>query len=472
MTAFSPPPTTARPKPLGIAGSHDPAALIDRVPPHDLAAEAGVLGSMIIDPQAIGPVCMFLQSAEMFFKEENQIIFRVLSELYSSNTPVDAMILHSTLKTKNLLEAVGGLDYVKELANAVPTSAHAEYYAAIVKEKAMLRNLISACTRTLRDCYESGDPAATVLDRGEAMIFEIAQQKVSNQAVPLTDVLHETFEMLERQTGEHLSGVASGFIELDNLTSGLQKGEMIIIAARPSVGKTSFAMNIIEHVGIDLKRPCAVFSLEMSKQQLAQRMLCSRSGVDSHKLRRGLLAKQDRDRLGYAVGELSEGKIFIDDTPGLTLMDLRTKARRLKLQYGIEILALDYLQLMEAPGRSDNRQQEIATISRGVKALARELAIPVLCLSQLNRASESEQRLPRTSDLRESGSIEQDADVVMLLHREAVMHRGDQEWADANPDKINEAQVIIAKQRNGPCDTVKLTFLGPQTRFVNYNPGV
>jgi replicative DNA helicase len=231
-------------------------------------------------------------------------------------------------------------------------------------------------------------------------------------------------------------------------------------------------MNIIEHVGIDLKKPCAVFSLEMSKQQLAQRMLCSRSGVDSHKLRRGMLSKQDKDRLGYAVGDLSQGQIFIDDTPGLTLMDLRTKARRLKLQYGIEIIMIDYLQLMEAPGRADNRQQEIATISRGVKALARELNVPVLCLSQLNRASESEQRMPRTSDLRESGSIEQDADVVMLLHREAVMHRGDQEWMDANPDKVNEAIVIIAKQRNGPCDNVKLTFLSSQTRFVTYNPGV
>ncbi len=231
-------------------------------------------------------------------------------------------------------------------------------------------------------------------------------------------------------------------------------------------------MNVIEHVGIDLKKPCAVFSLEMSKQQLAQRMLCSRSGVDSHKLRRGLLSKQDKDRLGYAVGDLSQGQVFIDDTPGLTLMDLRTKARRLKLQYGIELMALDYLQLMECPGKADNRQQEISTISRGVKALARELNIPILCLSQLNRASESEQRLPRTSDLRESGAIEQDADVVMLLHREAVMHRGDQEWMDANPDKVNEALVIVAKQRNGPCDTVKLTFLGAQTRFVNYNPGV
>jgi replicative DNA helicase len=466
-------PTTARPRPgPGFSGVGDPAPLIDRMPPHDLSAEAGVLGSMIIDPTVIGPVCMFLQHAEMFFKEEHQIIFRVITELFEANTPFDGMILHSTLRTRNLLEQVGGTDYIKELAHAVPTSAHAEYYAAIVKEKAMLRNLIRACTTTLRDCYESGDPAATVLDRGEARIFEIAQQKVSNEAVPLTEVLTETFEMLERQSGEHFSGVPSGFIELDNLTSGLQKGEMIVIAARPSVGKTALAMNILEHVGIDLKKPCAMFSLEMSKQQLAQRMLCSRSGVDSHKLRRGMLSKQDKDRLGYAVGDLSQGFLFIDDTPGLTLMDLRTKARRLKAQHGIELIALDYLQLMECPGKADNRQQEIATISRGVKALARELMVPVICLSQLNRASESEQRLPRTSDLRESGSIEQDADVVMLLHREAVMHRGDQEWRDQNPDKLNEALVIVAKQRNGPCDNVKLTFLEGQTRFVNYNPGV
>jgi replicative DNA helicase len=445
--------------------------VIDRMPPHDLSAEAGVLGSMIIDPQVIGPVCMFLQTADMFFKEEHQVIFRVITELFETNTPIDGMILRSTLQTKNLLDQVGGTQYILDLANAVPTSAHAEYYAAIVKEKAMLRRLIQACTTTLRDCYESGDPAATVLDRGEGRIFEIAQQKISNQAVPLTEVLHETFEMLERQSGEQLSGVPTGYIELDNLTCGLQKAEMIVLAARPSVGKTALAMNIVEHVGIDLKRPCAVFSLEMSKQQLAQRMLCSRSGVDSHKLRRGMLSKQDRDRLAYAVGELSQGQIFIDDTPGLSLMDLRTKARRLKAQHGIELIAIDYLQLMECPGKADNRQQEIATISRGIKALARELMVPVVCLSQLNRASEAEQRMPRTSDLRESGSIEQDADVVMLLHREAVMHRGDQEWRDANPDKINEAIVIIAKQRNGPCDNVKMTFLEGQTRFVNYNPG-
>jgi replicative DNA helicase len=469
-------PTTARTRPLGLSGGEagsEGAGGVERLPPHDLAAEKGLLGSMIIDPQCIGPVCMLIAKPQTFYREEHQVVFRTILELYETNAPIDGMIVFSTLKTKGLVDSIGGMPYFEELVNSVPSSAHAEYYAGIVREKAMLRGLIVACTDTLRDAYDSGEPAATVLDRGEKRIFDIAQQKLSQQAANLTDVLHETFEMLDRQTGEHYSGVPTGFIELDNLTSGLQRGEMIVVAARPSVGKTAWAMNVVEHVGIDLKKPVAVFSLEMSKQQLAQRMLCSRSGVDSHKLRRGMLSRQDKDKLSYAVGDLSQGSIFIDDTPGLSIMDLRTKCRRLKLQYGIELVVIDYLQLMESPGaRQENRQQEISTISRGVKALARELNVPVICLSQLNRASESEQRLPRTSDLRESGAIEQDADVVMLLHREAVMHRGDQEWMDANPDKINEALLIVAKQRNGPCDTVKMTFMSANTRFVNYNPGV
>lgn len=466
---------TTRPRPgPGFSALTAGESIIDRMPPSDLSAEAGVLGSMIIDPATVGPVCQFLKSPEMFFKEENQIVFGVLFELFEKNTPIDAMILHSTLKTKKKLDHVGGIDYIKDLANAVPTSAHAEYYAAIVKEKAMLRGMISDATATLRDCYESGDSAAEVMDRNEARTFKRAEEKLTHQAGAqnLTDVLQSTFETLDRNAGEHLSGLSTGFIELDNLTSGLQRGEMIILAARPSVGKTSFMLNIVEHIGIDLKKPCAVFSLEMSKQQLAQRLVCSRSGVDSHKLRRGMLSQHDRQRLGYAVGELSQGAVYIDDASGMTLMDLRTKARKLVLQYGIELLAVDYLQLMESHKKAENRQQEITGISRGIKALARDLNIPVLCLSQLNRASETAERMPRVSDLRESGSIEQDADVVMLLHREAVMHRGDQEWRDANPDKLNQATVIVAKQRNGPCDNVKLTFLEGQTRFVNYNPGM
>ncbi len=446
-------------------------ALGDRTPPYDLGAEVALLGSMLIDPTCIGPVCMVISKAEVFFKEQHQVLFQTLLELFEKNTPIDGVVVAGTLQSTSRMEAVGGYSYLTEVINSVPSAANAEYYATVVRDKALLRRLIYACTSTLRDCYESPDGAGVVLDRGEKRIFDIAQQKISNQATPLTEVLHETFEMLDRNAGEHLSGLSTGFIELDNLTSGLQRGEMIVLAARPSVGKTALAMNLVEHIGIDLKKPVAVFSLEMSKQQLAQRMLCSRSGVDSHRLRRGMLSRQDRDQLSRAVGELSEGAVFIDDSPGLTLLDLRTKARRLKLQHDIQLVVVDYLQLMEAP-REENRQQQISSISRGVKALAREMNCPVVCLSQLNRASESENRLPRTSDLCESGSIEQDADVVMLLHREAVMHRGDQDWMNANPDKINEAILIIAKQRNGPCDNVKMTFLSGSTRFVNYNPGV
>ncbi len=458
---------TSRPRPADNGGGHAPD--FDRIPPHDSDAEASLLGSMLIDPQVIGGVCEIMDRPEVFFSRQNQIVFKATLELFEINTGIDAVTLLNQINKNGLIDQVGA-DYLATLVNAVPTAANAEYYARIVRDKALLRRLISVCTATLSECYQAGDEATTILDRGEKRIFDLAQQKTVGNATPLADVLQETFEMLDRHTGEHLSGIASGYVELDNLTSGFQRGEMIIIAARPSVGKTALAMNIVEHVGVDLKKPVAVFSLEMSKQQLAQRMLCARSGVDSHKLRSGALSREDRGKLTMAVGELSEGKIYIDDTPGLTALDLRSKARRLKQQQGIEMVVIDYLQLMEAP-REESRQQEISSISRSIKALARELDCPVICLSQLNRESEKDKRLPRTSDLRESGSIEQDADVVMLLHREAVLHRGDQDWEQENQDKLNEAKLIIAKQRNGPCDTVTLTFISESTRFVTWHPG-
>ncbi len=461
--------TTARPRPDGSsAGGNLP---VDRLPPHDPAVEMALLGSMLIAPDVIGPVLQIVDDPEVFFSLQHQIIFVAIREMFESNAGIDGITLSNWLMRKAQYDAAGGYDLLEKILNCVPNAGNAETYARMIRDKSLLRRLISACTRTLTECYESPDSPTTVLDRSEGRIFEVAQKKQMGKPVVLGEVLGETMEMLHRTNGEHITGVASGYVELDNLTSGLQKGEMIVIAARPSVGKTALAMNIVEHVGVDLKKPVAVFSLEMSRQQLAQRMLCSRSGVDSHSLRRGMLSRDDHARLGGAVGALAEGVIYIDDTPGLTMLDLRTKARRLKLQHGIEMVVIDYLQLMEAP-REENRQQQISTISRGIKALARELDCPVICLSQLNRASESENRLPRTSDLRESGSIEQDADVVMLLHREAVMHRGDKEWEEQNPDKLNEALLIVAKQRNGPCDTVKLTFLGANTRFVTYNPGV
>ena len=462
--------TTARPRPRESALTLQPQNVTDRTPPHDSASEMALLGSMLLDPEVIGPVCAIIESGNAFFSRQNEIIFEGILELFQASSAVDGITLTHKLKQKNLYDAAGGYDYLEQLVNCVPSAANAIAYAQIVRDKALLRRLITACAQTLESCYDNSEEAAVILDRSERTIFEVAQLKVTGQPVSLTDVLHETFEMLDRNTGNTITGVPSGYVELDNLTSGLQREEMIVLAARPSVGKTALVMNIVEHVGVDLKKPVAVFSLEMSKQQLAQRMLCSRSGVDSQNLRRNMLSREDRNRLSMAVGELSEGKIFIDDTPALSILDLRTKARRLLSQHGIELVVIDYLQLMEAP-REENRQQQISSISRGVKALARELKCPVVCLSQLNRASESENRLPRTSDLRESGSIEQDADVVMLLHREAVMHRGDQEWALNNPDKLHEALLIVAKQRNGPCDTVKLTFLDQSTRFVTWNPG-
>lgn len=444
--------------------------LVDLVPPHDLSAEAGVIGSMIIDPACIGSVGMLIQDPAVFFSEANGIIFGVLISLYERNTPIDAMILYSTLKDRKLIDQVGGIEYLKQLANAVPSSGHAEVYAAMVKEKWTLRRLLQVGHSIVRDCHHSAETPDALLNRAEGRIFEIAQVKQTSMAASAYDIMSDTLDSLNRSKFDQITGVPTGFIDLDKLLCGLQLGEMIILAARPSVGKTSLALNIVEHVGVDLQQPCAVFSMEMNKLSLGQRLLSSRSGVDSYRMRRGMLTHQDHDRIKTAVQAISGAPIYIDDTPAMTLMDLRTKARQLKQKHGIRLIAVDYLQLMEA--KAENRQQEITKISRGIKALARELNVPILCLSQLNRSSETENRLPRTSDLRESGSIEQDADVVMLLHRESVMRRGDQDWRNQNPEKVNEAIVIVAKHRNGACDNVLLTFLDAQTRFVNWKAGV
>ena len=314
---------TSRSRPLDGAKN---TPEFDRLPPHDPDAEASLLGSMLIDPQVIGEVCMILDKPDAFFSRQNQIVFQAMLELFEMNTGIDAVTLLDQIAKNGVLEQVTP-EYIQGLIDTVPSAANAAYYAKIVRDKALLRQLISVCTSTLSDCYQAGDEAKLILDRGEKRIFDLAQQKISGNAAALSDVLQETFEMLDRHTGEHLTGIASGFVELDNLTCGFQRGEMIIIAARPSVGKTALAMNIVENVGVDLQKPVLVFSLEMSKQQLAQRMLCARSGVDSHKLRSGTLSQEDRTKLTMAVGELSEGKIFIDDTPGLTALDLRSKAR-------------------------------------------------------------------------------------------------------------------------------------------------
>lgn len=443
------------------------AKLFDKVPPHALEAEAALLGAMILDSRMIGDVIEIIKSSEDFYVQKHSAIFDALVHLYDHHESIDIVQIKQRLADHNLLEDVGGVEYLLRLGEAVPDPTNAPYYAKMVREKSVLRKLIDASGRILYNAYTSRDPVANLLDEAEKEIFKIADGPGNADVATLEELLHETYARLESQEGRDVTGLATGFYELDEMTSGLQDGELIIVAARPSMGKTAFAVNIAEHVAATDKKACAIFSLEMSRQQLAQRLLCSRSGVDSHRLRRNMLREDDWPRLHATVGELSEAPLYIDDTPGLTLLQLRAKARRMAARYHIKFIIIDYLQLMSSPG-SESRQQEVSELSRGIKAMARDLSVPVVCLSQLNRAAESrEGHRPRMSDLRESGSIEQDADVVMMLHREEYYHVNDPSWGEENPEKKGVAEVIIAKQRNGPTGVVELTFDGATTRFNN-----
>ena len=439
------------------------ARQFDRLPPHSIDAEMCLLASMMLDKEMIGLAVQIIDR-DSYFQADHQIIHDVLIKLYDQNRPIDAIIVRDELAKRQLLEEVGGSPYLGEILNKVPSAAHGEHYAKIVREKALLRQLIAASNDILRDAYAPHEQAQLVLDKAEKRIFEIASKKVGESTVHMEKVLHEVFETIESR-GQR--GIETGFFELDDMLNGLQNGEMAIVAARPSMGKTALAMNIIEHVAADSLVPCAIFSLEMSKQQLAQRMLCSRGQIDAHKLRKGMLQSHEYAHLANVVGELAKAPIWVDDSSSLTPLELRAKARRLKLQHDVKLIMLDYMQLMDNPG-PENRQQQISEISRSIKAVARDLNIPVIALSQLNRASEGRDgHKPRMSDLRESGSIEQDADVVMLLHREDYYKMSD---ADFQPDNI--AEIIIAKQRNGPTGTVKLTFMNKTTRFENLSAQV
>jgi len=438
----------------------DPAVArqFDRLPPHSIESEMCLLASMMLEKDMIGQAVQLIDR-ESFYQADHQIIYDVLVKLYETNRPIDSVILFEELVKRQLLDEVGGTSYIAQILNSVPSSAHGMHYAGIVREKAMLRQLIAASNDILRDSYAPYEQADVVLDKAERRIFEIAQKKVGGSMEPMEKVLHEVFEMIENR-GQR--GLITGFHELDDMLNGLQKGEMIIVAARPSMGKTAMAMNMIEYIAADLRLPCAVFSLEMSKQQLAQRMLCRRGRIDAHKLRKGMLNSQEYTTLATVVGELAKAPVWVDDSAGLTPLELRAKARRLKLQHDVKCIMIDYMQLMDNPG-PESRQQQISEISRAVKSVARELNIPVICLSQLNRMTEGrEGHRPRMSDLRESGSIEQDADVVMLLHREDYYRMSEQ---DFQPDNI--AEIIVAKQRNGPTGTIKLTFDNRTTRFNN-----
>lgn len=430
----------------------------DRLPPHSIDSEMCVLASMMLDREITGLVVQLLV-ADSFFQADHQIIFDIVKQLYDQNRPYDAIIVREELIKRQLLDAVGGSAYIAQILNKVPSAAHGMHYAGIVREKALLRQLIAASNDILREAYAPHEQADLIVDRAEKKIFEIAEKKISNSAQHLGEVAMEVYQMLEEKDRR---GLETGFFELDEMLNGLQNGEMIIVAARPSMGKTAFAMNIIEHISADNKIPTAVFSLEMSKQQLAQRLLCSRGQIDAQKVRRGMLQNHEYQHLALMAAELSKAPVWVDDSPGLTILDLRAKARRLKAKHDVKCIMIDYMQLMDNPG-VESRQQQISEISRGIKAVARELNIPVICLSQLNRASEGRDgHRPRMSDLRESGSIEQDADVIALLHREDY-------YRMSEPDFVadNIAEIIIAKQRNGPTGTMKLTFLNKTTRFEN-----
>ena len=433
----------------------------ERLPPQNLEAESAVLGSMLISEDAL-PVALEILNSSHFYKESNQKIFSAIVNLYNSNRAVDLITVSDELKRLNLLDDIGGVVYLTSLVNSVPTAANVAHYARIVKEKAVLRSLINNATKILSETYQAEGDADQILDRAEKLIFEVRDRRIESQIFPLKDIVKHSIETIENtyQKKAYVTGVPTGFVDFDIKTAGFQHSDFIVIAGRPSMGKSSFAISIAEYVGVIEKIPLAFFSLEMSKEQLVQRMLCSHAKVELHKIRTGYLSTSDWPRLTAAAGKLSEASIFIDDTPAISVLELRAKARRLKSYQDIKLVVLDYLQLMRGSRNLENRQQEISEISRSLKALARELNIPVVAISQLSRAVEARaDHRPQLSDLRESGAIEQDADLVILLLRE--------EYYNPTEENKGTAEVIIAKQRQGPTGVLKLAFVKEYTRFEN-----
>ncbi len=463
--------------------------LFDKESPQAVEAEMALLGSMILEPKVITDVLSVVSGPEDFYKESHGQIYKALLEIYDRRDAGDLVQTVTHMRDLGILDLCGGENYLVELANSVPTATNAPHFARIVAEKARLRRLIDACGDILFDAYHSGnlgpDGAREVLDRAESAVFELAQEKNVSDVQALSDLLDIEMKRIEvmEATGASMSGIPTGYHDMDNMLLGMQPGEMLILAARPSMGKTALALNIAEQTATGAQPvpgaprtrniPVGFFSLEMSKSSVVLRMLCAKARVKSQDLRGGKrLSKQDLANLGMAADDLRQAPIFIDDTPGLTVLNLRARARRMVQQHGVKAIFIDYLQLLSAPGAArESRQMEVSSISRGIKGLARELKVPIVCLSQLNRAAEQrEGNRPRMSDLRESGSIEQDADVILLLHREDYYHKDDQEWQDANPEKVGLAEIIIAKQRNGPTGVVKLHWNSDITRFTEYDP--
>jgi replicative DNA helicase len=439
---------------------------IHRSPPHSVEAEQGVLGSMLISPRDIIAECVEKINEAYFYIPAHQTIYRVLVELWNAGQGIDLITFTQVLRDRTILDAVGGPAFVTSLFTFVPTAANITYYLEIVRDKYILREIISACTESVRRSYEEQDKVNNLLDEVEQKIFAGGEDRFKGQVLTMKDQVMEAIESIEKlyERKGGITGISTGFVELDRMTSGLHQAEMIVIAGRPSMGKTALAMNITEHVAINEKLPVAVFSLEMSSQQLVQRLLCSRARVNLQKVRDGFLAERDFPSLTAAASKLAEAKVFIDDSAGLSILELRAKARRLKAQQDVQLIVVDYLQLLRSTTRraQDNRQLEISEISAGIKGLAKELKIPIIVVAQLNRQPEARSGgKPRLSDLRESGSIEQDADLVGLLVRPEIY----EEDEEARQEKAGEAELIIAKQRNGPVGDVSLTFLKEFTRF-------
>ncbi|MFH1077326.1 MAG: replicative DNA helicase [Pseudomonadota bacterium] len=436
---------------------------LHKIPPQNIEAEQSILGSILIENGVLYDVVEFLSEWD-FYREAHRRIYHGILALFEKSEPIDLVTLSNILKDQNQLEAIGGSAYLAELVDHVPIAVNASQYAKIIREKSILRSLISATSKVAGRCYESSGDVDEVLDYAESAIFEISENKITPSFYPLRDIITQSFKTLEDRS-EHkdfITGVPSGFHDLDAITAGFQPSDLIIIAARPSMGKTAFALNIAENAAIESGIPVAVFSLEMSKEQLAMRLLCSRAKVDSFRLRTGFLKKEDWSRLTRAAGVLSEAEIYIDDSPSISVMEIRAKARRLKLDKNLGLVIIDYLQLMKGRASAERRELEISEISRSLKALAKELNIPVVALSQLNRKVEERQnKRPMLSDLRESGAIEQDADLISFIYRDEVYNK--------SSDADNIAEIIVAKQRNGPTGLVKLAFLKPYTRFEPYS---
>ena len=434
----------------------------EKVPPHSLEAERSVLGAMLLEKETVPKVIQIIDHPDIFYSDLHRIIYEGILKLFDSNRPVDLITLREEFRKQGKLDKIGGSSYLVDLINSVITTANVEYYAEIIKEKYILRNLLKAADKISGLCYEDSLDLDIILDKAQSLIFSIAQKTSKTSYFHIKEVLTKTFEHIEAlyQRKEQITGVPTGFIELDRLTSGLQPSDLVIIAGRPSMGKTAFALDIVRYAAINAGISSVVFSLESAKEQLVERMLCAEARVNSQKLRTGFLSEEDWSRLTDAAGVLAEAPIYIDDTPNISVMELRAKARRLKAEKDIKLAIVDYLQLMAGDRRAENRQQQISEISRSLKALAKELNLPVVAISQLSRAVEQrEDKRPRLSDLRESGAIEQDADLVLSLYREFYYsHRSEDEGV---------AEVIINKQRHGPIDKIKLTFISEYSRFEN-----